>query len=312
MPDAFSSAADLSLEPAQVMPIRARSRTRAILAALNTNGLTRLGVALALTFILAAVIGPIVGPDGLHQGDAILQSPTWAHPFGTDNLGRDILGRTLEGARLSLVVAVFSVFVGFIIAFPTGLIAGYFGGTWVDEILMGLMDVLLAFPLFVLGLFVLGLTGTGGFNVGPLHVPPAGKVTLLIGLAAVPFFARVARSGALSETQEEYVDALRVSGVSRRRIIFLEIAINVLPLVLVQAFLWTAVAIFAEAALSFLGLGVQPPTATLGNILRDANNYLILGAWWYSVFPGLVLVVATVGFNLVGDGLNDRLGPQSR
>ena len=177
---------------------------------------------------------------------------------------------------------------------------------------MSAADVILALPLFILALFVLGITGTGGFTIAGIAFGPAWKVVGLIGISATPFFARVARGAALVERQQDYVDALRVVGVPRRKIIWGEIMVNVLPPVMVQAFLWMAIAIFAEAALSFLGLGIQPPNPTLGNILSGATGSLLVGAWWYSLFPGVLLVLAIVGLNLVGDGLSDLLDPQVR
>ena len=263
-------------------------------------------------YVLFAVVGPWVTGDPLEVTIDRNLSPRADHPFGTDHLGRDLLARSAGGARISLLVAVSSVVLGLIMAVPAGMIAGYRGGTLIDEAIMRVVDVILAFPLFVLGMFILGLTGTGSTQVGPIEVPGAWKVVLLIALAATPFFARVARAATLVEVHEDYVDALRAIGVPRTRILFREVLVNVAPPVLVQAFLWIAIAIFAEAALSFLGLGIQLPTPTIGNIIFDATTYLLLGSWWYSFFPGMVLLFATVGFNLVGDGLNDMLDPQLR
>jgi len=310
MLDGGSATVALHLPSTRWASVRHTART--VAASLNRNWLTRIGVLLTAAFILAALIGPLVAENPLALTSSTLQPPTWAHPFGTDNLGRDLLARSLSGARVSLFVAIMSVALGLIIALPVGLTAGFLGGTWVDDLLMGVTDVILALPLFVLALFVLGITGTGGFTVAGIAFGPAWKVVGLIGISAMPFFARVARAAALVERQEDYVNALRVVGVPRRRIVWGEILPNVLPPVIVQAFLWMAIAIFAEAGLSFLGLGIQPPSPTLGNILANASSTLLLGAWWFSVFPGVLLVVAIVGLNLVGDGLNDLLDPQVR
>lgn len=299
----------------QVLPHRPRTFRRSLALALRTlnhNWLTRVGAFLGFAYILFALLGPILTLDPLQQSNDILQGPNGTYLFGTDQLGRDMLARAAAGARVSLLVAIASVIVGLMLAVPAGMLAGFRGGTLLDEIIMRSVDVLLALPLFVLGMFVLGVFGTGDTQIGFLTVPAAWKVVVLIAIAATPFFARVARAATLTEVEEDYVDALRVVGVPRRAILSREILVNVLPPVLVQAFLWIAIAIFAEAALSFLGLGIQAPQPTLGNILFDATSYMFAGAWWFSVLPGLVLLMATVAFNLVGDGLNDLLDPRLR
>ena len=285
---------------------------RSFTSTINHNWATRAGALLVVIYLLFAIFGPVLTGDPLVLSTNRLGSPSGESIFGTDHLGRDMLARSADGARISLLVAVMSVLLGLIIAVPAGMLAGYRGGTMTDEVIMRAVDVILALPLFVLGMFVLGLTGIGPTQIGPIQIPGAWKVVLLIALAATPFFARVARAATLVEVHEDYVDALKVVGVPRRRILFREVIVNVAPPVLVQAFLWIAIAIFAEAALSFLGLGIQPPAPTIGNILFDATAFMLLGAWWYSLFPGMVLLVATVGFNLVGDGLNDLLDPQLR
>ena len=295
--------------------VRARTFRRSLaltLRVLNHNWLTRIGAAMGLVYIGFALVGPALTLDPLQQSNDILQGPGAAYLFGTDQLGRDMLSRAAAGARVSLIVAVASVIVGLVLAVPAGMLAGFRGGTLLDEVIMRSVDVLLALPLFVLGMFVLGVFGTGDTQIGFITVPAAWKVILLIAIAATPFFARVARAATMAEVEEDYVDALRVVGVPGRTILSREILVNVLPPVLVQAFLWIAIAIFAEAALSYLGLGIQAPQPTLGNILLDANSYMFGGAWWFSVLPGLVLLTATVSFNLVGDGLNDLLDPRLR
>lgn len=265
------------------------------------------GVMLALFLVLAVVMPFFLGSPTARVG-LPLQGPSAAHLFGTDNLGRDLLTRTAAGARLSLIVSVTSVALGLVLAVPAGMFAGFHGGRWLDEMVMRLLDALQAMPLFVLALFVLGMLGTQTSHLGPVTVGAAVKVVLLLGVSFIPYFARVARAATLVEMQEDYVDGLRAIGVSRTRIVFGELLPNVLPPVLVQAFLWVGVAIFAESALSFLGLGIQPPQPSLGNILGDATNYMILGAWWFSIMPGLVILLATVGVNLVGDGFAATVG----
>ena len=275
------------------------------------GALAWLGGGMLLIFLVLAVVLPFVLGSPTARVGLPLQGPSAAHPFGTDHLGRDLLTRTAAGARISLLVSVASVALGMILAVPAGMLAGYYGGKWVDEVVMRVLDALQAMPLFVLALFVLGMLGTTTSQIGPFSVGPATKVVVLLGVSFVPYFARVARAAALVEVQEDYVDGLRVIGVPQRKIVFGELLPNVLPPVLVQAFLWIGVAIFAEAALSFLGLGIQPPEPSLGNILGDATSYLVLGAWWYSIIPGLVILLATVGVNLLGDSFAAHTGHRS-
>ncbi len=276
------------------------------------SALTWTGVVLLLLFLVLAVIGPMVAGDSTVRTGETLAAPGTAYLFGTDHLQRDLFARTAEGARVSLLVAVAGVGFGLVVAVPAGLVAGYFGGRWPDDVIMRVLEALQALPLFVFALFVIGVTGTGDSELGPLTLTSTAKVVLLLGVGFIPYFARVTRSATLVEVQEDYVDALRVLGVPRWRVIGGEILVNVLPPVLVQAFLWIGVAVFAESALSFLGLGIQPPQPSLGNILGDATGYMLLGAWWYSIIPGLVILVATIGFNLVGDGLGDALDADGR
>lgn len=285
-----------------------RRRRRMSLPRSLASGLTWLGVALLVIFILLAVIGPMATGDPTTRTGLPLEPPSAAHLFGTDHLGRDLLARTASGARLSLVVAVSSVALGLLVAVPAGMLAGFAGGRWGDEIIMRVLDALQALPFFVFALFILGLLGTGTSQLGPLTLGPATKVVLLLAVSFLPYFARVARATTLVEVQEEYVDSLRVVGVPRWRIIFTELLPNILPPVLVQGFLWVGVAIFAESALSYLGMGIQPPSASLGTILGDATSSLLVGAWWYSIIPGLVILIATLGVNLAGDAVADSMG----
>lgn len=312
-----SSVLSVGGQPASILQLSVRRQGALnglanVVKVLNQSWLTRIGLVLIVIFVCLGVFGPILFGDPRAQSVDVLQPPGPGHWFGTDHLGRDILARTAAGTQVSLVVAFVSVALGLVIALPLGMTAGYFGGTWIDEVLMRAVDVILALPLFMLALVFLGVIGNGPGKIGPVEFGGAWKVVILIAISIVPKFARVARAATLVEKQEDYVDSLHVIGVSRLTIAREEILINVLPPVLVQAMLWMALAIFTEAALSFLGLGVQPPDATLGNMLHDARDYILVGAWWYSVFPGLVLILAIVGLNLLGDGMSDVLDPRFR
>ena len=270
-----------------------------------------LGAAFVFLFIAVAVVAKIRGVDPLLQTADLNHPPSSEHWFGTDKLGRDVFSRAGDGAIVSLQVAIGSVLVGVLVAVPIGMIAGYFATTWLDEGIMRIVDVILCLPLFILGLVVLGFMGSGPVHILGFELPPVTKVIGLIALAGVPLFARVARAGVLVERQEDYVDALKVVGVSRMRILFGDVGVNIVPPVLVQATTWMAVAIFAEAGLGFLGLGIQPPTPTLGNMLLESQSSLLLGYWWLAVFPGLLIFAVIVGFNLIGDGIGRALGTDS-
>lgn len=268
------------------------------------------GLVLVLAFTLLALVGPLVAVDPNQRIGGALEAPSSAAWFGTDDLGRDVFARTAVGARLSLLVALGSVVTGLLVAVPIGLLAGYRGGSHLDNGLMRVMEALAALPVFVLALFVVGMTGTGTSQVGPVSLSPEVKVIALLAVSFLPFFARVTRAATLVEVQQEYVDALRVVGVPRRRIIFGELLPNVIPPVLVQGFLWVGIAVFAESALSFLGLGMQPPQASLGNLLSDATNSLMIGGWWLSVLPGAAILLVTIGINLLGDEVERLISGQ--
>ena len=225
-------------------PCQAPSRGSRACRALGWIGLVLVAGVLRARAPRPAVLAP---PDERTGG--ALEAPSAAHWFGTDDLGRDLFARTAVGARLSLMVALGSVVAGLVVAVPIGLLAGYLGGTWVDDVLMRVMEALQALPVFVLALFVVGMIGTGPTDLGPVTLSAGVKVVLLLALSFLPFFARVTRAATLVEVQEEYVAALRVVGVSRRRIMLGELLPNVIPPVLVQGFLWVGVAVFAESAL---------------------------------------------------------------
>jgi peptide/nickel transport system permease protein len=226
-----------------------------------------------------------------------LQGPSIAHPFGTDTLGRDVLARTIYAAKVSVRVAVTAVLVAAAVGSPLGVVAGYAGG-YVETVLMRIADVLLGFPALVLAI---GVVAALGFSLT--------NVIIALGIVYVPQFARIARSTALSVSNEEYVDAAKGMGYSTPHIVFREVLPNCISPLLVQASLLMAFAIIAEASLSFLGLGVQPPTPSWGQMVSTGSGYLT-SAPWISLFPGTAIFVTVLGFNLVGDGLRDALDPR--
>ena len=258
------------------------------------------GMALVALVVLAAVAGPLLLPFGPETPDftATLSPPSLRHPFGTDDLGRDVLARIAAGAQVSLLVGVGSVAFALLFGSGLGLLAGFLGG-WTDRIVMRCVDVLLAFPGILLAL---GITAALG----------ASLINVIVAIAAVnlPVFARVARAEALALQRRDYVTAMRAQGFPEHRILLGTVLPNASGPILVQASLLLASAIITESVLSFLGLGVQPPTPTWGNMLRGAVGFLGL-ADWLAWFPGLAIFITVLGFNLLGDGLRDRLDPNA-
>lgn len=267
---------------------------------------SRLGLVAVLVFLALGTVGRLVGdPNALVTLGA--EAPSLAHPFGTDNLGRDVFARTAHGAWTSLVICVGSLALALLIACPLGVLAGYHHGSRGDGLVMRFLESLQALPQFVFIMFIISILGPGPLALGPVTIGMAGKLIICLAIGFIPFFARVARAVTISEMQEDYIAGLRGIGVPAREIMAGELSVNVLPAVLVQALLAMAIAIFAEGGLSFLGMGMAPPNATLGNLIADAGSQILEGTWWYAVLPGLVMVIGILGFNLVGDALNDTV-----
>ncbi|MFH5797174.1 ABC transporter permease [Haladaptatus sp. CMAA 1911] len=235
-------------------------------------------------------------PYVLHPENRLV-SPSLAHPFGTDEQGRDILARVIYGTRTSIVVGIGAVTFAGVVGVTVGLVTAYYGGL-VDNVGMRAVDVLLAFPAILLAIALLASLGRG-FS----------SIILALGIAFIPLFARITRSKALSVKSEEYVTAAEVMGYPTRNVLRDEILPNCVTPIIVQATFSLAVAIIAEAGLSFLGLGVTPPTPTWGIMLSTSQEY-IDSAWWYSLFPGLAIMTTVLGFNLLGDSIRDALDPQ--
>ncbi len=259
------------------------------------------GLVLSLLVILAALLAPLISPyDPLEQDIlARLSGPSAEHPLGADNFGRDLLSRVFYGFRISLSIALSAVGFALLLGATIGLVAAYAGG-WLDRLLMRLMDVLLAFPIILLAIGILAVSGPGTANTA-----------LAIGVVYLPVFARLARGPALSVLSWEYVAAARALGARGWRIIFRHVAPNIFAPIMVQTTLSLSTAILVEASLSFLGLGTQPPTPSLGLMLSDSRDFMLLSPWT-SVFSGLAILVASLGFNLLGDSLRDLLDPSLR
>lgn len=231
------------------------------------------------------------------NSDGRLQGPTLTHPMGTDEQGRDLAARMIYGARTSIIVGIAAVTFAAVFGVTIGTVTAYYGDL-VDMIGMRAMDLILAFPAILLAITLIAVLGRGIENV-----------ILAIGIVYIPTFARITRSEVLAKKSEEYIDAAHVIGYPDRTIMAREILPNCLTPIIVQFTFALALAIIAEAALSFLGLGVTPPTPTWGIMLSNARDFMG-SAWWYSMFPGLFIMVTVLGFNLLGDSLRDALDPQ--
>jgi peptide/nickel transport system permease protein len=257
------------------------------------------GAVLVCAFVLVAALAPLLSPYDPVSADFanVLSPPTRAHPFGTDDIGRDILSRVVYGSRISLQAGLFTVAVALSIGLPLGLVAGYLGGR-VDNAIMRGLEVVLAFPGLVLAL---GITAV----LGPKLI----HALFAIGVVFVPNFARLIRAQVLSVKEHDFVAAARALGASDRRLVLLHILPNCLAPLLVQSSFSVAFGILTEAALSFLGMGTQPPTPSWGIMLSAGRGYLEQ-APWLGAFPGLAIFLAVLGFNLLGDGIRDALDPR--
>jgi len=279
-----------------------RARRRRLLAKrFARRPLAVVGLVVATGFVLAAILAPWVAPYSSSATDfsALLAKPSGSHLLGTDELGRDVLSRVIWGARASIQAGVLATLLAMVIAVPIGLVAGYYRG-WVDPVISRLTDVLLAFPFLILAV---GLTAILG--------PSLLNATLAIGIGAAPQLIRIARGEALSLREEDYVRAAIVNGASDVVILFRHIVPNMMSTLLVQATVTIPAAIIGEATLSFLGLGVQPPTPSWGVMLADAQSYLTQ-APRLAVYPGLAIFICSLSFNLLGDGLRDALDPRTQ
>jgi peptide/nickel transport system permease protein len=257
------------------------------------------GAAVVLAMIVTALAAPVLSPhEPLAMNfDAIQQPPSGAYWFGTDSEGRDVLTRVMYGAQISLQVAAVSVSIALLIGTTLGVLGGYFGKT-VDLAVTRVTDMLFAFPEIVLALVIMAALGASRTNL-----------MIAIGVVYTPIFARIARAEVLSVRRQPYIEAARAVGLPHRRIMLRHVVPNILGPLLVQTTLSLAFAILAEAALSFLGLGVEPDAPSWGNMLQ-AGKERMRQAWWMAVFPGVAITLAVLGFNLLGDGLRDVLDPR--
>lgn len=266
---------------------------------LGRDPLAPIAILLLGVVILMAIFGPSLAPHNpLKPSSAMFSPPLPGHPFGTDQLGRDVLARVLSAFRLDLSIAVTAVAGASIIGVTIGSVSGFMGRRF-DDVFMRVIDVIQSFPMLVLAMTLAAFLGSGMNNL-----------ILITTIVNIPVFARLSRSDILSKKQMEYIDAARCSGCSAPRILARHLVPNIIGPVIVQSTLSLAWAMLNAAALSFLGIGVNPPTPELGVMVAEGGAYLSRGAWWMSVFPGLGLVIAVFAFNLIGDTLQDRLDPR--
>ena len=261
-----------------------------------------IGGTFILFLILVAIAAPLLvrtDPKVSHPADAY-QRPSIHHLSGTDDLGRDVLGRVIFGARISLAVGIIAVSIGLGAGVTLGMVAGYNGG-WADLLILRCIDALLAFPGLLLAISITSALG-----------PNLRNTMLAIGIVAIPVYTRLTRGQVLQMKHREYVEAARTVGASEARVAFRHILPNILSPLIVQASLSVAFAILAEASLSFLGLGAQLPTPTWGADINHARGYLPNGFWWMSIGPGVAILLTVFSFNLLGDSIRDILDPRLR
>ena len=254
-----------------------------------------LGVIILSIFVAGAILAPLIAPyDPNEMAFSMMNGPSWAHLLGTDDLGRDLLSRLIFGSRVSLFIGISTVALALVIGVTLGMLAGYYGG-FLDTIIMRYIDLQWAFPNFIIAVYLVAVLGQGMWNV-----------IAAVSLAFIDDFARVARAMVLTIKQEQYVDAARTVGVSNWRIMWRHILPNATAPLIVQGTVSISFAILAEAALSFLGLGVGVDTPTWGLILADGRTF-ISRAWWIGIFPGLFIMLTVLSINFVGDALRDYL-----
>lgn len=269
---------------------------------LRSNPVTLLAFAMFLVLIVAALFGPsLVAYDPLaSNASRALQPPSWDHLFGTDNLGRDVFSRVIVATRLDLAISIAAVALSFVIGSVLGAIAGYWGG-WLDAVLNRLFDTIMAFPLFVLAMGIVAALGNTVENI-----------VYATAVINIPFYARLVRAEVNIRRDAGFALAAKLSGNSDLRVLALHIYPNALPPMMVQVSLNLGWAILNAAGLSFIGMGVRPPTAEWGIMVAEGANFIVSGEWWLAFFPGFALMFAVFTFNLLGDGLRDMVDPRQR
>ncbi|MHC5307700.1 ABC transporter permease [Bartonella sp. LJL80] len=287
---------DVATETAVDKPIRQRNR---VWRKFKRNKAALAGAFIVAFFVILALVAPLLPlADPLaNSWTAIRKAPSMAHWLGTDDLGRDILSRMVWGAQASLLAGIISVAIATCTGVPLGILAGYLGG-WVDQLISRITDALLSLPFLIMAIALAAFLG-----------PSLTNAMIAIGLSAMPIFIRITRGQVLAVKMEDYIEGARSIGLGKVIIMLRYIFPNILPPLIVQASLTIATAIIAEASLSFLGLGQQPPAPSWGSMLNVAKNFMTQ-APWMAIWPGLAIFLIVIGFNLLGDGLRDALDPR--
>jgi ABC-type dipeptide/oligopeptide/nickel transport system permease subunit len=293
--------------PTELFWRRFRADRVAMISAIFIIVLIIVAIAAPLVVKILGLPGPNVQDPNALDAFGSPTGPSGAHPFGVDTLGRDILSRVIYGARVSLLVGIVGTLIATLAGTVIGLLAGFYRG-WTDTVAMRVVDVFLSFPVLVLGLGIGAACSVRGC-LGGVITPGIVTVIFIIAILSFTYIARIVRGQVLSLREKEFVDASRALGASNRRIVFKEILPNLVAPLIVYSSLLIPTNILLEAALSFLGVGIQPPTASWGQMIADATP-IFNTAWWYMVFPGAALLLTVLAFNLVGDGLLDALNPR--
>jgi peptide/nickel transport system permease protein len=279
----------------------ARSEWTRVWSSLRRNRGAMIGLGITLLLIVVAILAPIISPHDptLMGAGGSLEAPSTTHPLGTDKFGRDLFSRIVAGSRLTLFIGVLAVAISCTAGSLLGLLSGYFGGK-VDNVIMRAVDVMFSFPDILIALSVVALLG-----------PSLQNAVIAVGISAIPWYARVVRGTVMVEYEKQYFEAARSLGAGHRRLVARHILPNALPPILVLATLGFSTAILSAAALSFLGLGAQPPEPEWGLELALGRD-LMRQAWWIMTFPGIAIALTVLGFNLLGDGLREALDPRQR
>lgn len=273
-----------------------------ILYVMRSNPVTMIAFGLLGMFLIMALLGPYIVPYNPMQSNTAnaMQAPSWQHWFGTDNLGRDVFSRVVVATRLDLFIALSAVAISFVVGSVLGAAAGYWGG-WIDKVLSRTLDTIMAFPLFVLAMGIVAAMGNTVENI-----------IYATAIINIPFYARLVRAEVNIRRNAGFALAAKLSGNSDLRVLAVHIFPNCLPPMMVQISLNMGWAILNAAGLSFIGLGVRPPTPEWGIMVAEGANFIVSGEWWLALFPGLTLMLAVFTFNLLGDGLRDMVDPRQR
>ncbi len=293
---------DAVVKPARTFLRGTISTLRHARYTITENPVSGIAFTLFLVLVVCAVLGPSIVPHDPLASDtaATLQPPSARHWFGTDQIGRDIFSRVIVATRLDMAIAVFSVALVFAMGGGAGIAAGFFGG-WIDQVVGRVADTIMAFPLFVLAMGIVAALGNTVTNI-----------VIATAIINFPLYARIARTEANVRRDAGFVQAARLTGNGELRILFTQILPNIMPLMMVQMSLTLGYAILNAAGLSFIGLGVRPPTPEWGIMVAEGAGFIVSGDWWIAFFPGLALMLAVFCFNLLGDGLRDIVDPQRR